>query len=181
MLFSACAYVMKSLCRQPSDKDIFFFQVESKYLNVVFIALYIWGGGLRRILDKPHPASKLDTQQRQINLELQVQFLLWLDSDWFCVSARVCAHVYVSDGITAKQERDDPMEDEKTILRRMRRLTDYYDVHKEIGRWVIRSQTHSDTHHFPLTIAHTGLEPQRADLICTRWWQVWLCESSNTM
>uniref|UniRef100_A0A673JHQ4 non-specific serine/threonine protein kinase n=1 Tax=Sinocyclocheilus rhinocerous TaxID=307959 RepID=A0A673JHQ4_9TELE len=29
---------------------------------------------------------------------------------------------------------DDPMVDEASILRKMRRLTDYYDVHKEIGR-----------------------------------------------
>ena len=33
----------------------------------------------------------------------------------------------------AKQKAD-PMEDEETILRKMRRLTDYYDIHKEIGR-----------------------------------------------
>uniref|UniRef100_A0AAY4BJR1 non-specific serine/threonine protein kinase n=1 Tax=Denticeps clupeoides TaxID=299321 RepID=A0AAY4BJR1_9TELE len=35
---------------------------------------------------------------------------------------------------TAKEEGDVPMEDEESILRKMRRLTDYYDVHKEIGR-----------------------------------------------
>ncbi|KTG43784.1 hypothetical protein cypCar_00009178, partial [Cyprinus carpio] len=34
----------------------------------------------------------------------------------------------------AKEYKDDPMEDEASILRKMRRLTDYYDVHKEIGR-----------------------------------------------
>ncbi|XP_067300457.1 striated muscle preferentially expressed protein kinase isoform X2 [Pseudorasbora parva] len=33
-----------------------------------------------------------------------------------------------------KEDKDDPMEDEASILRKMRRLTDYYDVHKEIGR-----------------------------------------------
>uniref|UniRef100_A0A8B9H5D2 Striated muscle enriched protein kinase b n=1 Tax=Astyanax mexicanus TaxID=7994 RepID=A0A8B9H5D2_ASTMX len=33
-----------------------------------------------------------------------------------------------------KPEKDRPMEDKETMLRRMRRLTDYYDVHKEIGR-----------------------------------------------
>ncbi|XP_059418376.1 striated muscle preferentially expressed protein kinase-like [Carassius carassius] len=33
-----------------------------------------------------------------------------------------------------KEYKDDPMEDEASILRKMRRLTDYYDVHKEIGR-----------------------------------------------
>lgn len=27
------------------------------------------------------------------------------------------------------------MEDEESILRKMRRLTDYYDIHKEIGRY----------------------------------------------
>ncbi|XP_018591070.2 striated muscle preferentially expressed protein kinase-like isoform X2 [Scleropages formosus] len=35
---------------------------------------------------------------------------------------------------TAKQEKEEMLEDEETILRKMRRLTDYYDVHKEIGR-----------------------------------------------
>ncbi|XP_066519297.1 striated muscle preferentially expressed protein kinase [Hoplias malabaricus] len=37
---------------------------------------------------------------------------------------------------TAKQveKEEEQMEDEGTILRRMRRLTDYYDIHKEIGR-----------------------------------------------
>ncbi|XP_016301085.1 striated muscle-specific serine/threonine-protein kinase-like [Sinocyclocheilus anshuiensis] len=33
-----------------------------------------------------------------------------------------------------KEYKDDPMVDEASILRKMRRLTDYYDVHKEIGR-----------------------------------------------
>ncbi|XP_072539916.1 striated muscle preferentially expressed protein kinase [Salminus brasiliensis] len=32
------------------------------------------------------------------------------------------------------EEEEEQMEDEGTILRRMRRLTDYYDIHKEIGR-----------------------------------------------
>ncbi|XP_036071735.1 striated muscle preferentially expressed protein kinase isoform X3 [Oryzias melastigma] len=35
---------------------------------------------------------------------------------------------------TEQLEPAPPMEDEGTILRKMRRLTDYYDVHKEIGR-----------------------------------------------
>uniref|UniRef100_UPI0037E7BA37 striated muscle preferentially expressed protein kinase n=1 Tax=Semicossyphus pulcher TaxID=241346 RepID=UPI0037E7BA37 len=35
---------------------------------------------------------------------------------------------------TERQEAAEPMEDEGTILRKMRRLTDYYDIHKEIGR-----------------------------------------------
>lgn len=33
-----------------------------------------------------------------------------------------------------RKEELEPMEDEGSILRKMRRLTDYYDVHKEIGR-----------------------------------------------
>ncbi|XP_058888050.1 striated muscle-specific serine/threonine-protein kinase-like isoform X6 [Acipenser ruthenus] len=33
-----------------------------------------------------------------------------------------------------KMEKEEQMEDEETMLRKMRRLTDYYDVHKEIGR-----------------------------------------------
>ncbi|XP_028277245.1 striated muscle preferentially expressed protein kinase-like isoform X2 [Parambassis ranga] len=35
---------------------------------------------------------------------------------------------------TERQEAAEPMEDEGTILRKMRRLTDYYHIHKEIGR-----------------------------------------------
>uniref|UniRef100_A0A3Q1J257 non-specific serine/threonine protein kinase n=1 Tax=Anabas testudineus TaxID=64144 RepID=A0A3Q1J257_ANATE len=35
---------------------------------------------------------------------------------------------------TEQKEVAEPMEDERTILRKMRRLTDYYDIHKEIGR-----------------------------------------------
>ncbi|XP_062862335.1 striated muscle preferentially expressed protein kinase isoform X3 [Trichomycterus rosablanca] len=36
--------------------------------------------------------------------------------------------------VHAMKRVKEPMEDEESILRRMRRLTDYYDVHKEIGR-----------------------------------------------
>ncbi|KAM9820848.1 LOW QUALITY PROTEIN: striated muscle preferentially expressed protein kinase-like [Neosynchiropus ocellatus] len=36
--------------------------------------------------------------------------------------------------LTERKPAPEPMEDEATILRKMRRLTDYYDVHKEIGR-----------------------------------------------
>ncbi|KAF6738702.1 Striated muscle preferentially expressed protein kinase [Oryzias melastigma] len=32
------------------------------------------------------------------------------------------------------RHKEDSMEDEESILRKMRRLTDYYDIHKEIGR-----------------------------------------------
>ncbi|KAI7808606.1 putative striated muscle preferentially expressed protein kinase [Triplophysa rosa] len=35
---------------------------------------------------------------------------------------------------TTKEYREDSLEDEASILRKKRRLTDYYDVHKEIGR-----------------------------------------------
>ncbi|XP_071391591.1 striated muscle preferentially expressed protein kinase [Centroberyx affinis] len=35
---------------------------------------------------------------------------------------------------TERKQAAEPMEDEGTILRKMRRLTDYYDIHKEIGR-----------------------------------------------
>ncbi|XP_041719299.1 striated muscle preferentially expressed protein kinase [Coregonus clupeaformis] len=36
--------------------------------------------------------------------------------------------------LTVKEDKEDPMEDKETVLRKMRRLTDYYDIHKEIGR-----------------------------------------------
>nr|XP_029480046.1 striated muscle preferentially expressed protein kinase-like [Oncorhynchus nerka] len=32
------------------------------------------------------------------------------------------------------EDKEDTMEDDETVLRKMRRLTDYYDIHKEIGR-----------------------------------------------
>eukprot|EP00063_Salmo_salar_P044543 XP_014019378.1 PREDICTED: striated muscle preferentially expressed protein kinase-like isoform X1 [Salmo salar] len=35
---------------------------------------------------------------------------------------------------TVKEDKEDTMEDKETVLRKMRRLTDYYDIHKEIGR-----------------------------------------------
>ncbi|XP_052377797.1 striated muscle preferentially expressed protein kinase-like isoform X1 [Oncorhynchus keta] len=35
---------------------------------------------------------------------------------------------------TVKEDKEDTMEDDETVLRKMRRLTDYYDIHKEIGR-----------------------------------------------
>lgn len=34
----------------------------------------------------------------------------------------------------AAKSKEDPIDDEETILRKMRRLTDHYDIHKEIGR-----------------------------------------------
>ncbi|XP_076016661.1 striated muscle preferentially expressed protein kinase [Genypterus blacodes] len=36
--------------------------------------------------------------------------------------------------VHAAQIKEDQMEDEQTIRRKMRRMTDYYDIHKEIGR-----------------------------------------------
>jgi serine/threonine protein kinase len=36
--------------------------------------------------------------------------------------------------LAVREDKEDSMEDEETILRKMRRLTDYYDIHKEIGR-----------------------------------------------
>ncbi|XP_038646242.1 striated muscle preferentially expressed protein kinase [Scyliorhinus canicula] len=36
--------------------------------------------------------------------------------------------------LKGKIENDEPMDDEETILRKMRLLSDYYDVHQEIGR-----------------------------------------------
>ncbi|XP_068186263.1 striated muscle preferentially expressed protein kinase [Antennarius striatus] len=36
--------------------------------------------------------------------------------------------------IHESKSKEDPMDDEETILRKMRRLTDHYDIHKEIGR-----------------------------------------------
>lgn len=37
--------------------------------------------------------------------------------------------------VPAAKRKEEPIDDEESILRKMRRLTDYYDVHKEIGRW----------------------------------------------
>lgn len=36
--------------------------------------------------------------------------------------------------VPAAKRKEEPIEDEESILRKMRRLTDYYDIHKEIGR-----------------------------------------------
>lgn len=49
------------------------------------------------------------------------------------VATLAAANLTVSDPAERKEEAE-PMEDEGTILRKMRRLVDYYDVHKEIGR-----------------------------------------------
>uniref|UniRef100_A0A3P8Z265 Striated muscle enriched protein kinase b n=1 Tax=Esox lucius TaxID=8010 RepID=A0A3P8Z265_ESOLU len=44
------------------------------------------------------------------------------------------AELTVHKGQNRQKEVVEPVEDEGTILRRMRSLTDYYDIHKEIGR-----------------------------------------------
>ena len=36
--------------------------------------------------------------------------------------------------MTVAKRKEDPVDDEQTILRKMRRLTDYYEIHKEIRR-----------------------------------------------
>lgn len=58
------------------------------------------------------------------------------------IKVNVCGCTY---NFTAKnvEEEEEQMEDEGTILRRMHRLTDYYDIHKEIGRSETLPQGHS--------------------------------------
>ncbi|KAM4596003.1 LOW QUALITY PROTEIN: striated muscle preferentially expressed protein kinase-like, partial [Polymixia lowei] len=54
-----------------------------------------------------------------------------------CTAKNLAGAISCKAELTVHSERKasvEPMEDEGTILRRMRRLTDYYDVHKEIGR-----------------------------------------------
>ncbi|XP_043965418.1 striated muscle preferentially expressed protein kinase-like isoform X2 [Gambusia affinis] len=54
-----------------------------------------------------------------------------------CTAKNVAGSVSCKAELTVHTERKaaaEPVEDEGTILRKMRRLTDYYDVHKEIGR-----------------------------------------------
>lgn len=62
--------------------------------------------------------------------------------------ANVYTHTHIKMPVSMlhaeRKEEAEPMEDEGTILRKMRRLTDYYDNHKEIGRWVReRRRTHT--------------------------------------
>ncbi|XP_070786391.1 striated muscle preferentially expressed protein kinase [Enoplosus armatus] len=57
-----------------------------------------------------------------------------------CTSKNLAGSNSCKAELTVHTERKDaaePMEDEGTILRKMRRLTDYYDIHKEIGRGAI--------------------------------------------
>ncbi|XP_035984095.1 striated muscle preferentially expressed protein kinase isoform X4 [Fundulus heteroclitus] len=54
-----------------------------------------------------------------------------------CTARNVAGSVSCKAELTVHTDRKaaaEPAEDEGTILRKMRRLTDYYDVHKEIGR-----------------------------------------------
>ncbi|XP_077571852.1 striated muscle preferentially expressed protein kinase-like [Stigmatopora nigra] len=59
-----------------------------------------------------------------------------------CTAKNLAASNSCKAELTVHTERKDsiePMEDEGTILRKMRRLTDYYDLHKEIGRGAFSS------------------------------------------
>uniref|UniRef100_A0A667YMQ3 Striated muscle enriched protein kinase b n=1 Tax=Myripristis murdjan TaxID=586833 RepID=A0A667YMQ3_9TELE len=53
-----------------------------------------------------------------------------------CTARNLAGSVSCKAELTVHEakRKEDPMEDEATILRKMRRLTDYYDIHKEIGR-----------------------------------------------
>ncbi|XP_029967514.1 striated muscle preferentially expressed protein kinase [Salarias fasciatus] len=53
-----------------------------------------------------------------------------------CTARNLAGSVSCKAELTVHQakSKEDPMDDEETILRKMRRLTDYYDIHKEIGR-----------------------------------------------
>lgn len=53
-----------------------------------------------------------------------------------CTARNLAGSVSCKAELTVHEAKtkEDPMEDEETILRKMRRLTDYYDIHKEIGR-----------------------------------------------
>ncbi|KAL1022126.1 hypothetical protein UPYG_G00022460 [Umbra pygmaea] len=54
-----------------------------------------------------------------------------------CTAKNLGGQVSCKAELTVHKERKavvEPMEDEGSILRKMRRLTDYYDIHKEIGR-----------------------------------------------
>ncbi|XP_056244779.1 striated muscle preferentially expressed protein kinase isoform X1 [Seriola aureovittata] len=53
-----------------------------------------------------------------------------------CTARNLAGSVSCKAELTIHQAKSkaDPVDDEETILRKMRRLTDYYDIHKEIGR-----------------------------------------------
>lgn len=76
---------------------------------------------------------------------------------------QTCTHTHMHTHIkmpmsllhAERKEEAEPMEDEGTILRKMRRLTDYYDNHKEIGRWV-RERRRTHTHSRRLASPHAN-------------------------
>ncbi|KAM9851164.1 striated muscle preferentially expressed protein kinase [Aulostomus maculatus] len=53
-----------------------------------------------------------------------------------CTARNLAGSVSCKAELTVHEakSKEDPIEDEETILRKMRRLTDHYDIHKEIGR-----------------------------------------------
>ncbi|XP_032423252.1 striated muscle preferentially expressed protein kinase isoform X1 [Xiphophorus hellerii] len=53
-----------------------------------------------------------------------------------CTARNLAGSVSCKAELTVHQakRKEEPIDDEESILRKMRRLTDYYDVHKEIGR-----------------------------------------------
>uniref|UniRef100_A0A3P8NNC0 non-specific serine/threonine protein kinase n=1 Tax=Astatotilapia calliptera TaxID=8154 RepID=A0A3P8NNC0_ASTCA len=53
-----------------------------------------------------------------------------------CTARNLAGSVSCKAELTVHEakSKEDPIDDEETILRKMRRLTDYYDIHKEIGR-----------------------------------------------
>uniref|UniRef100_A0A3P9JTH3 Striated muscle enriched protein kinase b n=1 Tax=Oryzias latipes TaxID=8090 RepID=A0A3P9JTH3_ORYLA len=53
-----------------------------------------------------------------------------------CTARNLAGSVSCKAELTVHEakHKEDSMEDEESILRKMRRLTDYYDIHKEIGR-----------------------------------------------
>ncbi|XP_061579898.1 striated muscle preferentially expressed protein kinase isoform X2 [Cololabis saira] len=53
-----------------------------------------------------------------------------------CTARNLAGSVSCKAELTVHEakSKEDPMDDEETLLRKMRRLTDYYDIHKEIGR-----------------------------------------------
>ncbi|CAG5865938.1 unnamed protein product [Menidia menidia] len=53
-----------------------------------------------------------------------------------CTARNLAGSVSCKAELTVHEakRKQDPMDDQETILRKMRRLTDHYDIHKEIGR-----------------------------------------------
>ncbi|KAK5614028.1 hypothetical protein CRENBAI_012256 [Crenichthys baileyi] len=53
-----------------------------------------------------------------------------------CTARNLAGSVSCKAELTVHEakRKEEPMDDEESILRKMRRLTDYYDIHKEIGR-----------------------------------------------